>query len=158
MKRDQHNSMQMAGEGNGNPPQYSCLDNPMDRGAWQATVDGVAKSQTRLSNFTSLTSLYALSWRRKWLPTPVLLPGESHGQKNLVGHGPWGHKELDTTEMTEHARMHAGSKCSINVSYHYSRSIIYILEFILFSDFRKVTQSMYCLLNNSPNSVWENIP
>ena len=42
------------GEGNGNPPQYSCLENPMDGGAWWATVHGVAKSQTRLSDFTSL--------------------------------------------------------------------------------------------------------
>ena len=41
-----------SGEGNGNPLQYSCLENPMDRGAWWATVHGVAKSQTRLSNFT----------------------------------------------------------------------------------------------------------
>ena len=38
------------GEGNGNSLQYSCLGNPMDRGAWQATVHGVAKSQTQLSN------------------------------------------------------------------------------------------------------------
>ena len=37
------------GEENGNPLQYSCLENPMDRGAWQAIVQGVAKSQTRLS-------------------------------------------------------------------------------------------------------------
>ena len=37
------------GEGNGNPLQYSCLENPMDGGAWWATVHGVAKSQTRLS-------------------------------------------------------------------------------------------------------------
>ena len=36
------------GEGNGNPLQYSCLENPMDRGAWEATVHGVAKSWTRL--------------------------------------------------------------------------------------------------------------
>jgi len=42
----------MCGEGNGNPLQYSCLGNPMDRGAWWATVHGVEKSQTRLSNFT----------------------------------------------------------------------------------------------------------
>ena len=41
-----------SGEGNGNPLQYSCLENPMDRGAWWATVHGVAKSQTRLSDFT----------------------------------------------------------------------------------------------------------
>ena len=38
------------GEGNGNPLQYSCLETHMDRGAWQATVQGVAKSWTRLSN------------------------------------------------------------------------------------------------------------
>ena len=38
------------GEGNGNPPQYYCLENPMDRGAWEATVHGVAKSQTQLSD------------------------------------------------------------------------------------------------------------
>ena len=38
------------GEGNGNPLQYSCLENPMDRGAWQAIVHGIAKSQTRLSD------------------------------------------------------------------------------------------------------------
>ena len=31
-------------------------------------------------------------WRRKWQPTPVLLPGESHGQRSLVGHSPWGHR------------------------------------------------------------------
>ena len=47
------------GEGNGNPLQYSCLENPTDRGAWWATVHGVAKSQTRLSNLTLLcTSLH----------------------------------------------------------------------------------------------------
>ena len=40
------------GEGNGNPLQYSCLENPMDGGAWWATVHGVAKSRTQLSDFT----------------------------------------------------------------------------------------------------------
>ena len=44
------------GEGNGNPLQYSCLENPMEGGAWWATVHGVSKSQTRLSHFTSLDS------------------------------------------------------------------------------------------------------
>ena len=39
------------GEGNGTPLQYSCLENPMDGGAWQATVHGVAKSQTQLKQF-----------------------------------------------------------------------------------------------------------
>ena len=41
------------GEGNGNPPQYSCLENPMDGGAWWATVHGVTKGQTWLSDFIS---------------------------------------------------------------------------------------------------------
>ena len=40
------------GEGNGNPLQYSCLEIPMDGGAWWATIHGVAKSWTRLSDFT----------------------------------------------------------------------------------------------------------
>ena len=42
------------GEGNGNPLQNYCQENPMDRGAWQATAHGVTKSQTRLSDFTSM--------------------------------------------------------------------------------------------------------
>ena len=48
------------GEGNGNPLQYSCLENPMDRGVWWATVHAVAKSQAQLSDFSSLhfTSLH----------------------------------------------------------------------------------------------------
>ena len=45
------------GEGNGNPLQYSCLENPMDRKAWWATVQGVAKSWTQLSDFLSFLSL-----------------------------------------------------------------------------------------------------
>ena len=45
-------SGQAAGGGHGNPLQYSCLGNPMERGAWQATVHGVAKSQTGLNTHT----------------------------------------------------------------------------------------------------------
>ena len=39
-----------------------------------------------------------IPWRRKWQPTPVLLPGESHEQRSLVGYSPWGLKGSDTTE------------------------------------------------------------
>ena len=39
-----------------------------------------------------------IPWRRKWQPTPVFVPGKSHGQRNLAGYSLWGHKELDTTE------------------------------------------------------------
>ena len=37
-------------------------------------------------------------WRKKWQPTPVFLPGKSHGQRSLAGYSPWGGKESDTTE------------------------------------------------------------
>ena len=39
-----------------------------------------------------------IPWRKAWQPTPALLPGESRGQRSLVGYSPWGHTELDTTE------------------------------------------------------------
>ena len=44
-----------------------------------------------------------IPWRRAWLPTPVFLPGESHGQRSLMGYSPQGPKESDTTEATYHA-------------------------------------------------------
>ena len=43
-------------------------------------------------------------WRRKWQPTPVCLPGESHGQRSLVGYIPWGCKESDMIEATQHTQ------------------------------------------------------
>ena len=54
------------GEGNGYPLQYSCLENPMDRGAWQATVQGVIKSRTRLSDFISLHLRILLTTFKFW--------------------------------------------------------------------------------------------
>ena len=39
-----------------------------------------------------------MPWRRRWPPTPLFLPGKSHGQRSLVGYSPWGHRESDTTE------------------------------------------------------------
>ena len=49
-----------------------------------------------------------IPWRRKWHPTPVFLPGKSHGQRRLVGNSLWGCKELDTTEWLS---MHAHTNC-----------------------------------------------
>ena len=56
----------LTGEGDGTPLQYSCLENPMDRGAWWAAVHGVATSQTRLSDFTFTFHFHALE---KEMPT-----------------------------------------------------------------------------------------
>ena len=52
--------LEQLGEGNGTPLQYSCLENPMDRGAWKAAVHGVAEGRTRLSNFTFTFHFHAL--------------------------------------------------------------------------------------------------
>ena len=49
---------------------------------------------------TSLSLSTFMHWRRKWQPTPVFLPGESHGRRSLVGCNPWGRTESDTTEVT----------------------------------------------------------
>ena len=83
-----------SGEGNGNPLQYSCLENPMDGGAWWAAVPGVAKCRTRLSDFTFTFHFHALekemathssvlAWRIPRTAEPGGLPSmESH----RVGH------------------------------------------------------------------------
>ena len=77
--------MLQCGEGNGTPLQYSCLENPMDGGAWWATVHGVSQSRTRLSDFTftfhfhvlekaMATHSIALAWRIPGTGEPGGLP------------------------------------------------------------------------------------
>ena len=88
-----------SGEGNGTPLQYSCLENPMDGGAWWAAVHGVTKNWTRLRDFTFHFLLLCI--------------GEGNGNplqcsclENLRDGGAWwaafywGHTESDTTEVT----------------------------------------------------------
>ena len=88
----------LVGEGSGTPLHYSCLENPMDGGAWWATVPGVAKSRIRLSDFTFTFHFHALE--KEWQPTPVFLPGEPQRQQSLVGCRLWGRTESVTTEAT----------------------------------------------------------
>ena len=82
------------GEGNDNPLQYSCLENPMDRGAWWAAVHGVARSQTRLSDFTLFFHFHALekemathssvlAWRIPGMGEPGGLPSMG---SHRIGH------------------------------------------------------------------------
>ena len=77
--------MMLYGEGNGTPLQYSCLENPMDGGAWWAAVHGVAKSRTRLGDFTFTFHFHALekemathsnvfAWRIPGMGEPGRLP------------------------------------------------------------------------------------
>ena len=59
-------------------------------------------------------------WRRQWHPTPVLLPGKSHGRRSLVGCPQWGHTEQDTTEATQQQQQHSDwyeaiSHCSFDL-------------------------------------------
>ena len=83
-----------SGEGNGIPLQYSCLENPMDGGAWWAAVRGVAKSRARLNDFTSTFHFHALekemathssilAWRIPGTEEPSGLPSVG---SHRVGH------------------------------------------------------------------------
>ena len=88
----------MNGEGNGTPLQYSCLENPMDRGAWWAAVHGVDEGRKRLSDFTF--TFHFLALEKEMATHSSVLPGESQGRGSLVGCRLWGCIELDTTEVT----------------------------------------------------------
>ena len=56
------------------------------------------KSACNVGDPGSIPGSGKIPWRREWLPTPLLLPGEVHGQRDLVGYTPWDDKESDTTE------------------------------------------------------------
>ena len=77
-------------EGNGTPLQYSCLENPMDGGAWKATVYGVTKNQTRLSDFTSSFHFHALekemATHSSVLAWRILGTGEPGGLVSMGSH------------------------------------------------------------------------
>ena len=61
---------------------------------WLKTVKHLPAMQETQDRFPG----WEIPWRRKWRPTPVLLPGESHGRRSLVGYSPWSCKESDRTE------------------------------------------------------------
>ena len=85
-------------EGNGKPLQYSCLENPVDGGAWWAAVDGVTTSQTQLSNFTFTFHFYALE--RETAPHSSVLSWRIPGTGEPGGCRLWGRTESDMTEAT----------------------------------------------------------
>ena len=76
------------------------------------SYDGFIPSFLRDLHSGSINLHSHQQWRRKWQPTPAFLPGESHGQRSLVGYSPWGRKESDTTERL-HLTVQKGSLFSI---------------------------------------------
>ena len=69
-------------------------------------VLGVKNPPANARDSSSIPGSGRFPWRRAWQPTPVFLPGESHGQRSLVGYSPWGCcKESDSTDATEHTAL-----------------------------------------------------
>ena len=86
------------GEGNGTPLQYSCLENPMDGGAWWAAVHGVAGSRARLGDFTFTFHFHALE--KEMVTRSSVLAWRIPGTGEPGGCRLWGRTESDTTEAT----------------------------------------------------------
>ena len=92
------NSVLSVGEGKGTPLQCSCLETPMDGGAWWAAVHGVGKSWTRLSDFTFTFHFHALE--KEMAAHSSVLARRVPGAGSLAGCRLWGRTESDTTEAT----------------------------------------------------------
>ena len=73
-----------------------CASQPCPSCRLHQRAQGAALRHSRLS--PGVYHLLVFNWRRQWHPTPVLLPGKSHGRRSLVGCSPWGREESDTTE------------------------------------------------------------
>ena len=98
------------------------------------------------------------TWRRKWQPTPVFLPGKSRGQMSLVSYSPWGLEELDTTEQLS-AHTHRADKYTH--THTHTHSSFYVFKFIPKETGLQIIWSMYSddnscwtLLSNHINCYW----
>ena len=131
-------------EGNGTPLQYSCLETPMDGGAWWAAVHGVAKSRTRLSDFTFTFHFHALekemaphssvlAWRIPGTREPGELPSmESHRAgydwSDLAAATPWKKSYDQPRQHTKNQRHHSADKGPHSQSYGSSSSRVWMWE------------------------------
>ena len=96
-----HFSLSCIGEGNGNPLQCSCLENPRDGGAWWAAIDGVAQSRTRLKRLSSSSS--TRFWRRQWHPLQYSC------LENPMGGGAWWAAVYGVTQSRTRLKQLSGS-------------------------------------------------
>ena len=134
----------------------------MDRESWRAAVHGVKKSQTWLNNWTTTKVWEGLPgwlgdkestivgntfnpwfekipWSRKWQPTPLFLPGKSHGQGTLEGCSPWGPIESDRTWQLNNRNTVASHFC-----YQLSQFKLARLDCVnKFTDFRLNTKALF---------------
>ena len=93
-----------------------------------------AKGETRDRSWVG-----KIPWRRKWQPTPVLLPGKSHGWRSLEGYSPWGRKESDTTE-----RLHFHFSLSLTPTICQKLCQLLCTKFLVYI-------ILYCIFTNSIN-------
>ena len=112
---------------------------------WQASqmAQGRVCLPSRRRGFDPWVS--KIPWRRKWQPTPVFLPGKSHGQRSLVVCSPWDHKESDTTEHA-HTYTHPSKK---RVGSH-GISVLWRLFLHLFNKMSTLGTDSQCFSNANP--------
>ena len=103
--------MVLVGEGNGTPLQYSCLENPMDGGAWWAAVHGVPEGRTRLSDFTFTFHFHALE--KEMATHPSVLAWRIPGMGSLVGCRLW--VAQSWTRLKRLSSSSSGSSVSLNI-------------------------------------------
>ena len=117
------------GEGNGNPLQSSCLENPMDRGAWWAAVHEAAKSRTRLSDFTFTFHFYALekemATHSSVLAWRIPGTGEPGGLPSMGSHRV-GHDRSDLAAAAAYMKCSFGSYNFLEEISSLSHSIVFL--------------------------------
>ena len=109
----------------------------MNGGAWQATVHGVAKSQTRLSDFTFF--LFIVPFGEGNGNSLILLPGKFHEWRSLVGYSLWGCKESDTTKLLAHIYMDIRTMLSLHM-------------LVLF--YYVIKRNLYMSITYMENKIW----
>ena len=131
------------GGGHGDPFQYSCLENPMDRGAWQAMVHNGAKCQTRLKQLT----MHACMWKITWV---LRVRAPQNILKDML---PW---PCHLPPLTPHAFYPIPTHTLlVNLSHSFLVSLSYIVGFAITLGLKKwVCPNMTALLENNLNSAW----